>query len=99
MAKEHYTTEIEDFLSAEDIEAQYDKADLEEALALKKSVGAFNVWTHNGQTFIKGSSEATLRLVTAKAVKEFKRQLHEVEVEDEDDPDAGYRRAMENPHA
>ena len=97
MTNKEYTTDIEEFLSGHDFETEEDKDNLTEALKTKVEVGDFNVWMHNGQTFVKGASDTILRLPTEKAERELLRQLDEIEIEDEDDPDLGYRRAIQSP--
>jgi len=98
--KREYTTDIEEFLDAVELESEEDRGNLSSSFSRKAMVGMFRTWEDRGQVFVEGiASDVILRLSSMKAQKEFVRQLEVLEIEEEDESEEGFRRAMENPHA
>lgn len=94
------TIDFEEWLESEYIETEREKDDLITAVRESRTVGRFNVSRRGAQLAIRGQGDSPLVLVSEKARRTFLKLIEALRVDDPDnDPDEGFRRNMENPHA
>ncbi|WP_162559757.1 hypothetical protein [Methylobacterium radiodurans] len=93
-------TDFEEWHETNEIDDDETRDCLVEGVENERSACGFTISSKNGQLFVKGpTSDVTLRLSSAKAKSAFISFLQSLEIEEEDELEAGYRRNMESPHS
>ena len=90
-------TNFETWLDAEEFDDEQDKQDLIDSVRLSGSVGLFTTTENNGQLFVRGVGDETLRIANENARDHFIRRVRRVQVPDE--LDIAFRRAVDNPNS
>lgn len=94
------TTDFEKWIDANPIEEEETRDALIEAIERECSNSPFSVTKKDGRLFVKKFGfDLTLCLPSAKARQAFLYHIADIEIEEEDELEAGYRRNIENPHA
>jgi hypothetical protein len=89
------TTNIEHWFEMNEPEDQDGKDDLTQSVETVASVGGYTTEEKNGQLFVSGWGNETLRLAGEEAKARFLRYVREAKVPD--DIDLDFQRALEDP--
>jgi hypothetical protein len=93
------TTDFEAWLRSNGPDTELELSDLMNAVRGRETWGSYSASLDGKHLLVTGWTGEVLKLTNKKAEKAFLRELGELHVDDENDLDASYRFASENPRA